>query len=344
MEKETPFFMSVLYIITCSYLERYKKGGTKMSKELNHLGTTLYAARDKEQYDDAVKNLLADVQIIAWILRDTTVEFKNMGVDEIIPYIENPYVSQIAVMPGLTYKSIEGLPTESKIIGEGAVYYDVRFFAKIPHSENVKSFRIIVDLEGQKSPYPGYSIPARGIAYGCRMISEQFGRNVVDGDYDSLDKVYSIWLIFNCNRQIANTIVSYTVKPQFVYGKSELTERYDLIEVITINIPKEGEIEKTANKPSELHKMLYDVFVEKKSAEEKIKLIKDRYNLVSESLGRRINVMCNLSEALVEDTRKATAKIIKLLMLNKTSEEIEDLTGYPLELIEKVKADLEEDV
>lgn len=36
--------------------------------------------------------------------------------------------------------------------------------------------------------------------------------------------------------------------------------------------------------------MLYDVFVEKKSAEEKIKLIKDRYNLVSESLGRRINV------------------------------------------------------
>ena len=53
--------------------------------------------------------------------------------------------------------------------------------------------------------------------------------------------------------------------------------------------------------------------------------------------------MCNLSEALVEDTRKATAKITKLLMLNKTSEEIEELTGYPLSLIEEVKAELEED-
>ena len=112
-----------------------------MSKELNHLGTTLYAARDKEQYDDAVKNLLADVQIIAWILRDTTVEFKNMGVDEIIPYIENPYVSQIAVMPGLTYKSIEGLPTESKIIGEGADIMMLGFLQKfhilkmLSHSE-----------------------------------------------------------------------------------------------------------------------------------------------------------------------------------------------------------------
>ena len=173
------------------------------------------------------------------------------------------------------------------------------------------------------------------------MISEQFGRNVVDGDYDSLDKVYSIWLIFNCNRQIANTIVSYTVKPQFVYGKSELTERYDLIEVITINIPKEGEIEKTANKPSELHKMLYDVFVGKKSAEEKIKLIKDRYNLVSESLGRRINVMCNLSVAVEENALKKGIK--DMLSRGKTVEEIRDFTGYPLELIEEAKAELEED-
>ncbi len=317
-----------------------------MPKQLNQLGTTLYAAEKREQYDDAVKNLLADVQIIAWILRDATEEFNAMSVDDIIPYIENPYVSQISVMPGLTYKSIEGLPTESKIVGEGAVYYDVRFFAKIPHSENTKSFRIIVDLEGQKSPKPGYSIPTRGIAYGCRMISEQFGRNVIDGDYDSLDKVYSIWLIFNCNRRIANTIVSYTIKPQFVYGKSKQTERYDLIEVITINIPKEGSLEKAANKPSKLHEMLYDVFVEEKPAEEKIKLVEKKYNLVSESLERRMNVMCNLSEAVSESATKRTqrATIIRMFEKGKAIDEIEDLTGYPLELIEEVKAELEEDV
>ncbi len=97
------------------------------------------------------------------------------------------------------------------------------------------------------------------------------------------------------------------------------------------------------NVPSILHEMLYDIFVEKKSAEEKIESIKEKYNLVSESLGRRINYMCNLSEALVEDTRKASVNITKLFMQGKTSEEIEELTGYPLSLIEEVQADLVEE-
>ena len=51
--------------------------------------------------------------------------------------------------------------------------------------------------------------------------------------------------------------------------------------------------------------------------------------------------MCNLSEALVEDTRKASVNITKLFMQGKTSEEIEEITDYPLSLIEEVQADLE---
>ena len=86
--------------------------------------------------------------------------------------------------------------------------------------------------------------------------------------------------------------------------------------------------------------VVYDIFVEKKSAEEKIETIKEKYNLISETLERRINVMCNLSEALVEDTIKDTIRVI--LSKGKTPEEIEEFTDYPLDLIEEVKADLEE--
>ena len=90
--------------------------------------------------------------------------------------------------------------------------------------------------------------------------------------------------------------------------------------------------------------VVYDIFVEKKSAEEKIETIKEKYNLISETLERRINVMCNLSEALVEDTIKDTIKDTIRVMLSKgkTPEEIEEFTDYPLDLIEEVKADLEE--
>ena len=86
--------------------------------------------------------------------------------------------------------------------------------------------------------------------------------------------------------------------------------------------------------------VVYDIFVEKKSAEEKIETIKEKYNLISETLERRINVMCNLSEALVEDTIKDTIRV--MLSKGKTPEEIEEFTDYPLDLIEEVKADLEE--
>ena len=54
--------------------------------------------------------------------------------------------------------------------------------------------------------------------------------------------------------------------------------------------------------------------------------------------------MCNLSEALVEDTIKDTIKDTIRVMLSKgkTPEEIEEFTDYPLSLIEEVQADLEE--
>ena len=51
--------------------------------------------------------------------------------------------------------------------------------------------------------------------------------------------------------------------------------------------------------------------------------------------------MCNLSEAIVEDAMRDT--IVRMLSKGVTSEEIEDLTGYPLSLIEEVQADLVEE-
>lgn len=54
--------------------------------------------------------------------------------------------------------------------------------------------------------------------------------------------------------------------------------------------------------------------------------------------------MCNLSEAVSESATKCTqrATIIRMFEKGKAIDEIEDLTGYPLELIEEVKAELED--
>lgn len=89
------------------------------------------------QYDEAVKKLLADKKILAWILKYSAVEYKDCTIDEIVDYIEGtPEISSVAVDPGDTALSIKGSPTEDIVINEGKVAYDLRFEALAPGTED----------------------------------------------------------------------------------------------------------------------------------------------------------------------------------------------------------------
>jgi hypothetical protein len=264
------------------------------------------AAEGREQYDDIVKVLLSDPQVLAWILRGTTTEFSAMSVADIIPCIDEPSVSKVAVNPGLTNGNqsfITGLPQESKIKNEGICYYDVRFFARNPlrtEKDVSGKYRLIIDLEAQRKEEPGYDIVTRGIFYGGRMLSEQAGRNFKNSDYNALEKVYSIWLVFDCSEETANTISRYEIKPESVHGNCSDGERYDLLQVATVKLPKEGKLNSVNNKPSELHEMLYNLFVSKDNADEKMKLLREKFGIILEKKKGVIDTMCNLSLGLIE--------------------------------------------
>lgn len=47
---------------------------------------------DKAKYDNSVKEILADKQILARILKYTLDEFKEMDIDSIIANIDNPVI------------------------------------------------------------------------------------------------------------------------------------------------------------------------------------------------------------------------------------------------------------
>ncbi len=76
--------------------------------KLNHLGQSIASSDNKAEYDDAVKELLADKQLLAWILKWTTEEFADMEIDDIIPCIENPMISNIPVYPVLPMRRSRG--------------------------------------------------------------------------------------------------------------------------------------------------------------------------------------------------------------------------------------------
>lgn len=139
---------------------------------LNNLGNSIMAGGTSKAYDATVKGILADKQILAWIIKYSTSEFAGMEISEIIPCIDEPSVASIAVYPGQTNEAITGLPQESKIPGEGVVYYDVRFFAVVPATRERRGVRIIVDVEAQNDPTPGYNLVNRGgfsTADGCYL-------------------------------------------------------------------------------------------------------------------------------------------------------------------------------
>ena len=321
---------------------------------MNDLSTTLSSVGGDAEYDAAAKAILSDKQVLAWILRGTTTEFSAMTIEKIIPLIENPSVTAIAVNPGLTNISesaITGMSQESNIPNEKVVYYDIRFFVKHPRADEKRNFRIIVDLEAQKTPYPGYDLVTRGIFYCSRMLSEQAGRNLVQSNYDSLDKVYSIWICLNCPAGTANTISRYSIKHSAVYGDFEDSSRHDLLQVVMVRLPGEKLLGKTANEPSKLHNMLYDLIVWKAPAKEKIAVLKKRYGIKMEDYERRIDEMCNLSQGLIEQGLEQGAEkerrdvIVSLLREGKTPEEIHAfLKRYPLDVVREIQQELHQTV
>lgn len=277
---------------------------------LNDSGKRILAAGRRSSYDTEAINLIKDKQYLARILKDCTTEFMEMKIEDIILCIEDPLVGIVPVDPGLTNQVINGMLTESKVIREGVVTYDVRFFARNPRASRYETcekinIRLLVDVEIQKAEPSQYDIVTRGILYGGRMLSEQLGREVRKSNYDALQKAYSIWICMNCPPDRANTITRYSLKQDQLSGRmpGDFRARYDLLQVVMIRLPKEKQAHEALNPPTELMKILSTLFSEEMLFQEKVSRLTELGIVVTEEMREGINVMCNLSEGIYEAGR-----------------------------------------
>lgn len=272
----------------------------------------LYAAGINAEYDEHAKKILAQKIILAHILVSTVSEFAEMEPEHVVPLIEGvPEVSMVPVNPGETNSlkenlsngekgvmpAISGINTESQIPYEGRVNYDVHFFVWAPGKRG--KMKMILDVEAQKNFYPGYPIVTRGAFYTSRMISAQLDTEFKIPNYDDIKKVYSIWICMNSSERVGNTITEFGMNKREIVGKSGDMGRYDLLRVIIVGLPKElaGE-----NDGSKLHRLLGTLLSSRLSAKEKGKILSEEFNIPMEpDLERRINIMCNLSEAIVDE-------------------------------------------
>lgn len=143
-----------------------------------------------------MQKLLTYNAVIAWILKSCTKEFSQYSVQFICDncLTGDIEISQRSVHQDYLDKNtrlngnqrIDGLNTEANSINEQTVYYDIRFKACLPDSD--EPVQLIINLEIQLNDTPGYPLVTRGFYYCARMISEQYGTVFTDEHYEKIQK------------------------------------------------------------------------------------------------------------------------------------------------------------
>ena len=263
------------------------------------------ATDQKAQYDASAKRLLGQKIILAHILIRVVEEFKGMDADTVASLIEGePYISQIPVEPGLTNKEtvdartgerIVGLNTESSEIDEGKVCFDIIFYVRMRDG----LAKMIINLEAQKNEPTKYHILNRAIFYTARLVSSQKEREFTGSDYNEIKQVYSIWICMNMKENSLSHI--HMVKDDLL-GDQDWKGNLDISNIVMIGLAKEIP---PKEERYELHRLLGALLSQTMTAEQKLKLMKQEYDIPVDRRGIRdeVKIMCNLSEG-VEDLIK----------------------------------------
>lgn len=304
-----------------------------------HLAHSIEKTEYEAQYDESVKVLLSDKQVLARIVKHRTEEFKDCDISAIMECIEGePEISKVSVYPGKYKKeAIIGMNSESKEANEGEVTFDVRFYML---TKDEKRIKIILNVEAQKKYYPGYHFESRAVFYCARMISEQLDREFTTENYDELKKVYSIWIFFDAPEKDSDTITEYRMTKKDVYGKPVNGGKYDYLSIsfIRLNTGKRRE-----SKDQLIH-MLDILFSNEIDISSKKRLLEKKHQMrMTRKLEGGLNAMCNVSLGIREraleegiaqgEKRKLYSVVCNMLQLN-----------LPIEIIAKSVGIAEEEV
>lgn len=264
-------------------------------KESTHISHIIEGNANKDKYDAAIKKILGNKTILAWIMKYTMQEFASYNIEDIRECIEGtPEIAMTKVRPGYTPEAIMGMTNEDKVPGEGEITYDIRFFAITKDAAHIK---IIINVEAQKSYYPGYDLVTRAIFYCSRMLSAQLDTEFVPKNYNDIKKVYSIWICMDVPKYASYTITRYKMAKEELYGHNPKENRYDLLEAVMICL---GEEENSA-RGNKLHGMLTTLLSSRLSPQEKEKILEDEYNIeTTAEMEGGLQQMCNLSEMIEE--------------------------------------------
>lgn len=297
------------------------------------------ASTGNAKYDENVKYLLADKQVLARLLKYAVEEFADMTIEDIILSIGSDVeIGAQPIEPGMTNLGrVTESNTEDNVPNEGKIFFDIRFTAY----HRKEAYKILLNVEAQKSSETykiGYHIENRIIFYLSRMISAQKQTEFFHSDYDELKRVRSIWICMDGGKN-GDSIEEIRLTQKNIFGQTVLFSNLDLIRGIVIRIRSMENVEESKN---ELISMLEDLLSQEQPAAKKDRL-KSRHGMIlTTELERRLDVMCNLSAVIEEKgiekgiEQERMSAIERMIKANFTKEQIISL-GYREEEIVRVR-------
>lgn len=294
------------------------------------------AAGKEAQYDDRAKRLLSQKSILAYILVNTVDEFKGMEPQSVIPYIEGTPLIGVPDGPGLTNiaadkvgQRVIGLNSENSEINEGMSRFDIIFYVRMKDGLS----QIIINVEAQKDEPKEYKILNRAVFYVSRLVSSQKERDFEKSDYDSIKRVYSIWICMNMNE---DRMSHFSLKEDKVLGTEEWKGNKDLLNIVLIGLSKELP---EHDKKHELHRLLGTLLSKELSSDEKFTIMESEYKIPLDSeIREEVDIMCNLSQGIKEEGIRIGEEKLIIKMYNKgyTVEEIADVADKSVEEVKTV--------
>ena len=315
---------------------------TSENKTETYLAQTLNITAGADTYDINAKALLADKQVLSWILKYTIREFHDMAIPDIMACIgDDIAVGSVPVGPGLTgLGRVRESKTEDSVPGEGTVFFDIRFSAYPRGNAGVK---FLINLEAQKvSSYSDlhYHLENRIVFYLCRMVSAQKNTEFYHSDYDGLRNVRSIWICMD-RKKDGDSIEEIGLVRKTIFGKTDNSHTIDLMQGIIINIRNRKNVETSQ---CALISMLEVLFSQKSVAEKKNILEKEYGILMTTEMEGRLNTMCNFSEFFIEEgLERGMKQGLERGELNRSRQAIldllEDLGDIPQDIHARIDAE-----
>lgn len=251
---------------------------------------------DEVRLDANAKQALANKSILAEIIHELIPGFENIPVQNVPAYISTqPEIGRRPVHPGETNTGyIRPLEQENAIKGEGKAVFDVFFLLNVPGS-NGECAEVYVNVEAQASEYKTYTMEQRAVYYMARLISSQYERDFSNSHYEKLKKVYSIWLIFDPQKQYRNSISTFSYQQKTILGTPKDDGSYDLAQAFFVRLSDD-----VLYKNSKMIGVLNTLFSKQVSKQDKKSILSQEYGVkVDKDLERSVDEMCNYSVSVL---------------------------------------------